>query len=78
MKTFKVSTWGIVPQIIKDLTTKLNNAEATKDAIFVLNEDINFIVCDLREAHGNLNKINKDAWFAPRNGDNTYGVTIKW
>ena len=78
MRNFKIEASGIVPNIINQYIMGYNDRESTKDNILSLDDDISFIVCDLRLAHGNLNKSDKSAWLCPTNGDNSFNVRISW
>ena len=77
-RLFKIESWGVFPSSVASIVSKYNGEVVTSDAIFTLDSDITFCVCDLREAHGNLNKYDKSAWLAPRNGDNSFNVTISF
>lgn len=76
MKTFTITKTGVIPEIIEKTLTSLSAKTVDKDSLAVLDSDIDFIVCDLKIAHGNLNKFSKNAWFAPKNGDNSFYVNI--
>ena len=76
MKKFIVKSWGIIPSSVQRIIDSVTDKDVTKDAIFVLNEDIEFCVCVLRDAHGNMSKTDRSAWLSPRNGDNSFGVSI--
>ena len=76
MKTFKIEATGILPMYVSTLVQVYTNKAVTKEAITQLDSDIAFCVCDLKEAHGNLNKHSKDAWLSPRNSDGSFNVRI--
>lgn len=78
MKTFKVEFTGNLPFYVKKIVETIEGKDVTKESICVLDQDIKFCVCDLKEAHGNLNKISKYAWLYPRNGGNDFNVCISF
>jgi hypothetical protein len=77
-KTFKFDINGTPPNSVMDIFEKFNNKEATREAIKQLDSDIEFVVCDLKEAHGNVNVYGKNAWMSPKNNDNSWNVNIKF
>jgi hypothetical protein len=68
MKTYKVVINGEAPSYIKEYAEKYNGKPVTKNTFFCLDQDIDFIVCDLQEAHGNVCKADKSAWLTDKNG----------
>lgn len=78
MKTFKFNTSGNLPQSVQKIVEQFNNKPADRQAIKNLDSEIEFVVCELKEAHGNLNVYGKDAWLCPKNGDNSWNVTINF
>jgi hypothetical protein len=77
-KTFKVETWGLIPTSVQSIIDSIKDKPVSKEAIFVLNKDIEFCVCNLRAAHGNLNEVDGSAWLSPNNGYHSYNVSIKF
>jgi hypothetical protein len=77
MKTIKINAWGELPLRISKLVEQFSDSKADKDTIETLDNEISFIVCDLRIAHGNLNKYDNSAWLSPRN-DNSWHVRISF
>jgi len=75
---FRINYWGELPYYVDKIVNNYNQKEATPNAIYNLDHDISFCVCDLREAHGNLNKFDKSAWLSPRKNDNSFNVTISF
>ncbi len=78
MKTFKIESTGELQTNVQSIVDTYNGREVTKEQIAMLDDDIRFVVCDLRVAHGNLNKHSKDAWLCPTNGDNSFNVRINF
>lgn len=80
MKHFKIETYSLhnAPQSVINLVDSLRAKSVSRNEIDALDSDIEFIVCDLREAHGNLNKYGKNAWLSPRNNDNTWNVSVSF
>ena len=81
MKTqaiFKIESWGVIPIHVQTYIVGYKDKPATKEAILTLNEDIEFLVVLMQECHGNLYKADKSAWLSPRNGDNSWNVSISW
>jgi hypothetical protein len=73
---FKVS--GIPNKHVQSIIDQFNNKEVTKSNIVQLDEEITFVVCDLKLAHGNLNKHSKEAWLCPTTNDGSFNVSIKF
>ena len=78
MKHFNFQTTGEVPQSLTSYINRYNGKQATKEGIYCLDSDISFLVCDLKECHGNLNNSNKTAWLAPLGNDNTWSINIEF
>jgi len=78
MKTFKIETRGTLSPSIQNLVSLFNDKKADKNSVQYLDSEITFVVCDLKEAHGNLNKYDKTAWLCPKNGDDSFNVSISW
>lgn len=76
MKTFKIEHRGELPTYVKAIVEKFNGVKADKASVAYLDDEIKFCVCDLGEAHGNLNKFSKDAWLCPKGGDDSFNVRI--
>lgn len=78
MKTFNFNVSGNLDKFMQDTVNKYQGTKADKYSIAALNSDIEFIVCDLRAAHGNLNKYSKEAWLCPANGDGSFNISVSW
>ena len=78
MKTFTLEYSGKMPKTTEDMLMKYNGLRATKELIDALDSDIEFLVCDIRECHGNLNRQSKEAWLSPRNGDGSFNLNISF
>lgn len=78
MKTFKIDSWGNIPSFIQKQIHSYQDKQATSDYLVALDSDISFYVCDCKECHGNLNKVDKSAWLSPRNADNSWNISISW
>lgn len=78
MKTFKIKTSGTLHTIISNDILRFNGEPATKDNITILENDLNFIICDLKLAHGNINKDSRSACLSPVNNDGSFNVVISW
>lgn len=76
MKTFKVVIAGEAPASLVKMFSAYDGKEAKKDAKFCLDQDITFVVCDLKEAHGNM--YSDSAWLSPKNGDCSWNIDIKF
>jgi hypothetical protein len=76
----QIKCTGEVHKIIQEsIVDKFNNLDSSKENIFCLNEEITFIVCDLRIANGNLNKFSKSAWLCNVSEvENQFNVDIKF
>lgn len=78
-KTFTIESWGAIPKHVQSTIVDVYaGKQVNSDLVSDLDSDIAFVVCDLGEAHGNLNKASKSAWLSPRNNDNTWNVSISW
>ena len=78
MKTFKIESYGILPNSVQSIVNCYNGKESTKATVEFLNDDIEFCVMNYMDAHGNLNKITREAWLSSRNGTKGFNVTIEW
>ena len=78
MKTFTIDARGTLSPIVQGLVDKFNGVKADNNSVYSLDQEITFIVCQCGIAHGNLNKADKSAWLSPRNGDNSWNVSINW
>jgi hypothetical protein len=76
MKHFSVKFWGEIPELVKPIIEKFDNTKVTPSTFYCLDDEIRFIVNDLGIAHGNTCKIDKTGWLSPRNGDNTWNMSI--
>lgn len=80
MKHFKIATFGEIPKDIQTLVNNYNNPDVIVDkyTINCLEKDMEFLICDLKVAHGNLNRSSKDAWLSPINNDQSFNVKINF
>ena len=74
MKTLQISTNGLLPEFMIKLIGEIENLP-TKEALNILDEEVNFYVCDLNLCDGNVNKHNKTAWFCDKS--NTWSVDFE-
>lgn len=79
MKTYTVISRGTIPASFKMMVEKYEGLEANRDTCEMLSNDIDFIVVDLREAHGNMDGgfHVRGAWLCPKNNDNSWNVIIE-
>ena len=76
IKTYKVSVNGEnVPSYISKYVEQYNGKQVTKDLFYCLDQDINFIVCDCKDAHGNTTKSDKSAWLCAK--DNKWNISFE-
>lgn len=73
MKTYNVVITGTPPSHILKIANDYNGKPVNKDTFFCLDNDINFIVCDCKDAHGNTSS-NKTAWLNDRNNGNVWSI----
>jgi len=78
MKNFKFMFWGEIEPMVQKVIDEFNNASINDESINALDSEISFLVLDCGIVHGNLNKYDRSAWIAPRNGDNTFGINISF
>jgi len=77
-RIIQIESWGEFPFTVKSIIESYNGKEASEYLLRCLDEDITLSVLTMGESHGNINKTDKSAWLAPRNGDNSFNVSIKW
>jgi hypothetical protein len=73
MKSYNVVINGNPPSYILKIANAYNGKPVNKDTFFCLDNDISFIVCDCKDAHGNTSN-DKTAWLNDRNDGNTWSI----
>lgn len=75
MKTLKITTNGQLPQFVIKIINTVKDLPI-KDALIILDDEIDFYVCDLKECHGNANNtpVIKNAWLCDK--DNQWSVNF--
>lgn len=74
-KTCKVTTNGVeLPANVQSIVNKVNGI-SSRDARIILSNEIDFLVCDLRQYHGNYNHCS--AWISGKS-DNSFTVNFSY
>lgn len=78
MKTFTINQRGEVPSFVSTMIGPYEGKPADNSTFQQLDADIEFLVVECRECHGNTDKgVNVGgAWLCPKNGDNSWNVRI--
>lgn len=77
MRHYTINKRGAVPSFITKLLSWVEGSPVNRDTFQRLDSDITFIVVDCHECHGNTTKGDKTAWLCPKNGDNSWNVSIE-
>lgn len=76
-KLFKVTASNIGDnKLIQRFVDDFSNKPATKENIYIMEQDIDFIVCDCKIAHGNISR--GDAWLYDRINNDGFRVNVSW
>lgn len=75
MANYSVTSTGNVPSFIAKYADDYNGKPANKETFIALDSDIEFLVVECKEAHGNAYKANKTAWLCSKsNGGNDWSI----
>lgn len=78
MKSYTINQRGEVPSFISKMIGDYEGKPADRHTFERLDADVNFLVVECGECHGNTDKGAKvgGAWLCPKNGDNSWNVRI--